>query len=99
MTRLRYSDAALTDIESILDYIGQESPAAAVGVGEGILDTCRLLEAYPELGERRDDLAPRLRLLPYRRFGIYYRIIGNKTAISIERVVHSARLLSSFDFG
>ena len=90
MTRLIYLEPALADIESILDYISNDSPTAAVRFGEGLLDTCRTLETDPELGAARDDLAIGLRLFTYRGYGLYYRIDHDRQVILLGRVLHPA---------
>ena len=90
MMRLIYSDLSLNDIEGIVHYIGRDNPPAAMRFGEGILDTCRLLETNPELGVQRKDLGQGLRLFTYRGYGIYYRIDRAKQAVLIERVLHPA---------
>ncbi len=88
--RLIYLDPALTDIEGILDYISYDNPTAAVRFGEGLLETCRMLETNPELGIARDDLAEGLRLFTYRGYGLYYRIDHDRQVVLLGRVLHPA---------
>ena len=54
MMRLVYLGPALTDIEGILEYIGKDNLMAALRFGEGLLETCRMLETNPELGAAGD---------------------------------------------
>ena len=88
--RLMYSDPALSDIEGIMDYIGQDNPSAAVRMGEGILETADLLEQNPELGAVRNDLAQGIRVFTYRGYGLYYRIDMENQTVILERVLHPA---------
>lgn len=90
MRQLVYSEPALADLESILHYLGERHPKAAIRIGEGLLETCNLLLANPELGEKREDLAPHLRMFSYRTYGIYYQTEPSGQRVSIERILHSA---------
>ena len=90
MMRLIYLDPALADIEGILDYISNDNPTAAVRFGEGLIETCRMLETDPELGVTRDDLAEGLRLFTYRGYGLYYRIDHDRQVVLLGRVLHPA---------
>lgn len=72
--RLIFSDPALADFEGIMDFIGKDDQPAAVRFGEGVIETCELLEQHPELGTPKDDLSEGLRLFTYRGYGFYYRI-------------------------
>ena len=88
--RLIYLEPALTDIESILDYISKDNPSAALRFGEGLLETCRMFKTTPELGVARDDLADGLRQFTYRGYSIYYRIDSERKVVRIGRVLHPA---------
>jgi len=90
MMRLIYSDHALADFESIMDYIGKDSPTAAVRFGEGLLEIADLLEKNPELGVSHEELANGLRLFTYRGYGLYYRIAPANQTVILERVLHPA---------
>ena len=48
--RIQLTDAAESDLFNILDYIGQENPAAAVSVVEKIEAQLRVLEDHPLIG-------------------------------------------------
>jgi plasmid stabilization system protein ParE len=50
------------------------------------MPSCHLIAENPEMGMRREDLAPALRLFTHRGYGIYYRNLD--TEVSIERVLH-----------
>jgi plasmid stabilization system protein ParE len=90
MMRLIYLDPALADIEVILDIISKDNPSAALRFGDGLLKTCQLFKANPELGAARDDLSPGLRQFTYRGYSIYYRIDHAQKVVRIGRVLHPA---------
>ena len=69
MKRLLYSELATDDLKGILDYIAIDKPIAARAFIDGIIETCRLIAASPEMGMRREDLAPALRLFTHRGYG------------------------------
>jgi toxin ParE1/3/4 len=88
MKRLRYSDLAIDDLKTILDYIARDKPEAAQAFVDAIVERCHLLVEHPELGVRREDLAPSLRLFTHRGYAIYYRNLD--ADVMIERVLHPA---------
>ena len=89
MKRVIYSEQAITDLGGIFDYVAQHNPGAAERLALGILDTCDLIAANPEIGTRRDSLSPGLRLFSHRGYAIYYRITDE--AVRITRFLHHAR--------
>lgn len=98
MMRLVYADQALSDIDGILDYIGQDNPAAAVRFGEGLLKTVDLLEQNPELGVACENLATGIRVFTYRGYGLYYRFDESQQLVLLERVLHPALDISHVSF-
>jgi toxin ParE1/3/4 len=97
MKRLFYSERATEDLKGILDYIALDKPVAASHFVDGIIETCRLLAANPEMGMRREDLAPALRCFTYRGYGIYYRNLDAE--VMIERVLHPSLDVRRQEFG
>ena len=65
MKRLLYSDFATDDLKGILDYIARDKPIAARTFVDAIIETCHQLAANPEMGMRREDLAPALRMFTH----------------------------------
>ena len=51
------------------------------------------LAKHPELGRRREELAPGIRSLPFRRYVVFYRL--SPTSLLIVRVLHGARDVES----
>ena len=50
MTQLLFAEPAARDLEAIIDYIAQDSPAAAEGVYRRIMQVVRMLPEFPLLG-------------------------------------------------
>ncbi len=50
---------------------------------------CLQLRAFPEIGVERPDLSPGLRILPYRRAVIAYRVLGDR--VRIVRVLYGGQ--------
>ncbi|QEG34070.1 type II toxin-antitoxin system RelE/ParE family toxin [Bythopirellula goksoeyrii] len=63
MMRLIFTEGALADFESILNYIAKDNQSAAVRFGEGLIETCELLEKIPELGVKKKRSQARLTTL------------------------------------
>jgi toxin ParE1/3/4 len=49
-----------------------------------------MLAAFPGLGAKREELAPKLRLFPIGHYCIYYRVLEDGN-VRIERVLHASR--------
>ena len=86
MKRLLYSDLATGDLKVILGFIARDKPIAARSFINAIIETCHLIAENPDMGMRREDLAPTLRMFTHRGYGIYYRNLD--TEVTIERVLH-----------
>lgn len=86
MKRLFYSELARDDLMGILDYIARDKPNAPRTFVDALIERCHLIAENPEIGMRREDLAPALRLFTHRGYGIYYRNLEDD--VMIERVLH-----------
>jgi addiction module RelE/StbE family toxin len=87
VTQLVWSPRALHDVESIRDYIAQDSPRIADLVVRRIIKTVERLETFPESGrkvpERNDPEIREVIATPYR---IVYRLRdGNVEIITVFR--------------
>jgi len=97
MKRLLYSELASEDLKGILDYIARDKPNAPMGFVDALIERCHLIAENPDIGMRRDDLAPALRLFTHRGYGIYYRNLAHE--VMIERVLHPSLDVSRQPFG
>jgi toxin ParE1/3/4 len=86
---LVFSPSAESDLEEIADYIAMDSPARALAFVQELREQCRVLTQLPQAFPAREGLAPGLRMMPYRRYLIFYRPAGGE--VRIERILHSAR--------
>ena len=59
---LLYSQFATHDLNDILDYIARDNSTAARSFVDDIIETCHLIAENPQMGTRREDLAPALRM-------------------------------------
>jgi plasmid stabilization system protein ParE len=62
-----------------------------------MIETCHQLAANPEIGMKRDDLAPALRMFTHQGYGIYYRNLDAE--VTIERVLHPSLDIRRQSFG
>ncbi len=92
MRRYRLSRRAKRDLDEIWLYIARDSIDSANRFLELLTDRFPLLADSPGMGRLREDLQPKLRSFPVKKYLIFYRPLG-KTGVSVVRVVHGARNL------
>lgn len=86
---VRFTEIALSDLESTFDYISTENPKAAREIIEQILEGLEQLKKFPEsgrAGRRRGTRELVISNLPYI---IIYRL--NKNSLEILTVLHTKR--------
>jgi len=92
MVDIRWSPEAIEDIESISDYISQDSEEYASDLIKGIIMGIENLKKFPFLGrkfpDREDD---NLREIIYKKYRIIYEI--KEEIIEILIVAHGSRLI------
>lgn len=93
MPKPRFSPAALRDLQEILDYIAQDSPAQARRLREALRTRCRRLADFPDAAPLRPELGERIRVAVCGSYLILYSPRGGQDIV-IERVVHDARDLT-----
>lgn len=87
--RLRYTQPALDDLDSILAYITDHSPAGAQRVQRRIQAAIDLLSRQPHMGVRTEDpTIRRLTALPY-PYLVFYEV--TKDELVIHAIKHSSR--------
>lgn len=98
MLEVFFSLAAIKDLEEIRDYIAARNPDAALRFLNSVEETCSHFGQHPNIGTRRDELLPGVRVLPVKNhYAVFYRVTS--AAIEIVRVVHAARDFDRlFDF-
>src|SRR6266851_1504535 len=84
---------ARRDLADIWSFVARDSPESADRLIDQIGQKCDLLATFPEMGRRRDDIAPNLRSIPVGNYVVFYRAAPN--GIEVIRVLHGARDLPS----
>jgi len=89
--KLRFTPRAIQDLVNIADYIGANSPGAALRVRSTILDSLQNLVLWPEIG--RKQTAEGVRKLVTRRYPyfVYYTVDEAAEEIVILTIRHPAR--------
>ncbi len=87
--RVEFSLLALSDLESIAEYIAADNPRRAVSFVRELRAQCGVLGKNPLLYRLRPEIGPDARLVAVGRYVILYRLAGE--LVRIERVVHGAR--------
>lgn len=92
---LQFSPAAEADLIDIALFIATGDPDRALTFIDELQAACSILLDYPLVGVARPDLGDNLRSKPYRRYMIYYRLVGD--VVRIERFLHGSRDPSTID--
>ncbi len=84
------SDEALSDLQEIVEYIAEDSPASAERVGNQLLDRCDVLRRFPESGPRVLGFA-NVRKLTEAPYQIYYSVDRRRSVVNILHFWHGSR--------
>ena len=91
--RLEFSPLALSDLETIGDYISQDSPENALRFIQTLRGQCQKICLAPLAYVARSELESGLRSCVNGRYVIFFRPI--KDLVRIERILHSAMDLTA----
>lgn len=83
------SSEAETDLLEIWQYIATENLEAADHLLLLFNEKAQVLLKHPEMGRRREELAPAIRSIPFGNYMVFYRLKGDD--VEIVRVLHGAR--------
>ncbi len=92
MTRLHCLPSFRGDLEQIWLHVAQDNMVAADQLIDDLWERCQMLEAHPEAGISRADIAPDCRQLVLGAYSVLYRIQGRR--IDLVRVLHGRRKLT-----
>jgi toxin ParE1/3/4 len=87
--KVRFSPRAAADIDDIIRYIEERSPAGARSVAQGIHTAVQFIGERPEAAERTDNPQVRVKLVRRYPYRIFYTIADD--AIIILHVRHTSR--------
>lgn len=84
---------AEADLDNIIDYIAQDSPANAKRFGKELRDKTRQLAEFPGTGRSgRPGLPDWLReLVAHKNYIIFYRVLDESRTVEILRIKHTAQ--------
>ncbi len=85
-----FSPQAIADLESVVRFIAEDNPEAAVRVGHALIDRVAILTDFPLLGSPYPK-RPGVRKLISRPYVIYYRPRLEANCVDILRYWHGAR--------
>ena len=90
--KIVWSDSALANLQEICSYIAKRDPAAAMRIGEGILDHVQILDTFPFIGPTYPRGAHgSLREIVFRSYRIFYEVSESPPAVEILYVWHGAQ--------
>lgn len=86
--KIRYTPAAFSDRERILDYLRERSAGGARNVAASILEATAQLKDHPESGYRTNNPDVRVKFLVRYPYKIFYRV---RDEIEILHIRHTSR--------
>ena len=93
MTAATLSRQARLDVDSGVEWIAQDNPAAAQGLLDAVLRAAERIGQYPRIGVRRPDLTanPRYRFVVLTGYPYLIVYAADRDPPVIVRVLHGAR--------
>ena len=95
--KLRYSQRAKRDLDSIGDYIRERNPEAALRVRAAIVRSLRTLVMFPHIGRQQNALGVRKLVRHRYPYLVYYVVDDSLEEIVILTIQHPARDRPSSD--
>jgi addiction module RelE/StbE family toxin len=89
LTRIKWLDIAVDDLEEIAHYISQDNPEAARRIVKRLWTAVKSLVDQPEIGRPGRVHGTRELVVSNTPFVVPYRVVGSE--IEILRVLHGAR--------
>lgn len=89
MPKIRISENAGDDLESIWEYVAQNDIEAANKLIKEITGKFKLLRNHPQIGREENRLLGTLRSFPVSHYIIFYKPFDN--GVEILRVLHASR--------
>jgi toxin ParE1/3/4 len=93
MSLLRIAKLAQRDLVCIKAFVSLDDPTAALNLIERHFSTLNTLARNPGVGERRDDLRPRLRQFTSTGYVIFFYPMAN--GVCVARILRGSRDLTS----
>jgi toxin ParE1/3/4 len=92
MGKIRWTEKASNNLQSIHDYISEDSKTYATRFIESLVKATKKLETMPRCGRIVPELeAYGLREVVYQNYRIVYRIVEGNEDVEILAVLHGAR--------
>ena len=83
---------AIRDLEAIVRYIATDNPAAALRVGQALIEKARSTGAFPEAGRVVPEIDdPNVREVIHGSYRIVYRVNNAKGIVEVARFWHAAQ--------
>jgi len=89
--KIKWLKKALQNLNHEAEYIAKENPQAANEIVRKIINTIRLLESNPAMGNPGRIVNTRELLIPNTRYVVPYRVRPDRQQIEILRIFHTSR--------
>lgn len=88
---VRYRTRALSDIQSIHDYLHELSERGAFNVLRAIYAGIQLLADQPFVGQMTNDPSVRVKIVRRYRYKIFYSVIEDEQVVEVLHIRHTSR--------
>lgn len=87
-----WTEPAASDLQSIIEYISQNNPTAAVRVAGDTIQRAEMLSITPLMGKRFPKVPDmQIREIVAGKYRIFYRVYEDEQRLEIMTIWHSAR--------
>ncbi|QQR80036.1 MAG: type II toxin-antitoxin system RelE/ParE family toxin [Deltaproteobacteria bacterium] len=83
------SPQASLDLEELYEFISKDNEEAALKIINFLEERLDFIAQFPDIGRKREELAPDIKSFPVEKYVIFYRKI--EQGIHVMRVLHGAR--------
>ena len=87
---IHWTEEALADLDSIVEYIAADQPVAAAIQSDRILNAIQQLEPFPLAGRRTKQRRVRRLTVPRTNFVVFYRV--QEDGVAVLQIRHGAML-------
>lgn len=89
---VKFTTQARRDLLEIGDFIALDSPARTERfISEIISFAESLLSSFPHAARKKYTKYPTVRMIPYRKYNIYYRIRESENAVEVLHIYNGAK--------
>lgn len=98
MPRVRFSSTALAQLNTLIQYVANDSPGRAATLARKIRRRCATLRRWPTLGHKRPKFGPNVRSFPVGPIVVFYQLVADGREAQILGIIDGRRDLGTVYF-